>query len=152
LAALEHHDGHAPGAPHELAHATSAPAATQKSVYPDPLAGTPDEPKIKPTFVDPPGLTPRHAAAPIAEHITYDELGALDRQRVNTFFSVYFCMTGLHGLHVLIGMGLISWVMLKARTGVFGPAYFTPVDVVGLYWHLVDLIWIFLFPLLYLIH
>jgi cytochrome c oxidase subunit III len=61
-------------------------------------------------------------------------------------------MTGLHGIHVLVGMGLIAWVLFRAWGGEFGPAYFAPVDLVGLYWHLVDLIWIFLFPLLYLIH
>jgi cytochrome c oxidase subunit 3 len=67
------------------------------------------------------------------------------------FFGIYFAMTGLHGLHVIIGMGLILWLILRARRGEFNRGYFTPVDLVGLYWHLVDLIWIFLFPLLYLI-
>ena len=67
------------------------------------------------------------------------------------FMGIYFLMTGLHGLHVLIGIGLLSWLLVKAGRGRFGPEYFTPVEVVGLYWHLVDLIWIFLFPLLYLI-
>jgi cytochrome c oxidase subunit 3 len=71
---------------------------------------------------------------------------------VQTFFSIYFLMTGLHGIHVLIGMGAILWILVRAIRGDFGPEYFTPVDFVGLYWHLVDLIWIFLFPLLYLIH
>ncbi|MCO6436283.1 MAG: cytochrome c oxidase subunit 3 [Phycisphaerae bacterium] len=61
-------------------------------------------------------------------------------------------MTGLHGIHVLVGMGIITWLLFKSARGAFGPAYFTPVDIGGLYWHLVDLIWIFLFPLLYLIH
>jgi cytochrome c oxidase subunit III len=61
-------------------------------------------------------------------------------------------MTGLHGIHVLIGMLAIGWVLIKSFNGAFSPQYFTPVDFVGLYWHLVDLIWIFLFPLLYLIH
>lgn len=70
---------------------------------------------------------------------------------VQVFFSVYFLMTGLHGLHVLIGMGAITWILVRALGGAFSSAYFTPVDLVGLYWHLVDLIWIFLFPLLYLI-
>ena len=70
---------------------------------------------------------------------------------IATYFSIYFCLTGLHGIHVLVGMGLIGWILLRARRGEFGPDYFTPVDLVGLYWHLVDLIWIFLFPLLYLI-
>jgi len=67
------------------------------------------------------------------------------------FFQVYFTLTGLHGIHVLIGMALIAWVMMRVHRGDFSPAYNTPVDIVGLYWHLVDLIWIFLFPLLYLI-
>ena len=137
----------------------------------------------------------------------------LTRQRVNTFFGIYYCMTGLHGVHVIVGMSLIYWIMWRAAStrqrlwmpplpvlsigaymlfiyaistnkiflyvgipfvaagvlwllaryatakrsgpvveGEFSPAYFAPVDLVGLYWHLVDLIWIFLFPLLYLIH
>jgi cytochrome c oxidase subunit 3 len=67
------------------------------------------------------------------------------------FFGIYFLMTGLHGLHVLAGMGAIAWILVRSVKGHFGPEYFTPVDFVGLYWHLVDLIWIFLFPLLYLI-
>jgi cytochrome c oxidase subunit III len=67
------------------------------------------------------------------------------------FFSLYFMMTGLHGIHVLIGMGLITWVWLRTRRGDFNRNYFTPVELTALYWHLVDLIWIYLFPLLYLI-
>jgi cytochrome c oxidase subunit 3 len=67
------------------------------------------------------------------------------------YFSFYFSMTGLHGLHVLIGMGLILWVAWKAHKGQFSAEYFTPVEGVGLFWHVVDLIWIYLFPLLYLV-
>ena len=67
------------------------------------------------------------------------------------FFSLYFMMTGLHGIHVLVGMGLILWVLIRAVKGEFSSEYFTPVELTGLYWHLVDLIWIYLFPLLYLI-
>jgi cytochrome c oxidase subunit 3 len=67
------------------------------------------------------------------------------------FFGVYFFLTGLHGVHVLIGMGVISWLILRTSRGEFGPDNFTAVDLVALYWHLVDLVWIFLFPLLYLI-
>jgi cytochrome c oxidase subunit 3 len=67
------------------------------------------------------------------------------------FFAFYLTMTGLHGLHVLVGAGLIIWVMFGAAKGRFHAHYFLPVDLVGLYWHLVDLIWIFLFPLLYLV-
>ncbi len=67
------------------------------------------------------------------------------------FFSIYFAMTGLHGLHVIIGMIVIGWVMVRTFKNEFSPQYYTPVEMAGLYWHLVDLIWIFLFPLLYLI-
>ena len=67
------------------------------------------------------------------------------------FFGFYFAMTGLHGFHVLVGMGLIAWIMMRANRSEFSSAYYTPVDLVGLYWHLVDLIWIYLFPLLYLV-
>ncbi len=75
--------------------------------------------------------------------------GAFDR--AGTFFSIYFAMTGLHVIHILAGMIAIGWVLKRSLRGDFGPNYFTPVDAVGLYWHLVDLVWIFLFPLLYLI-
>ncbi len=61
-------------------------------------------------------------------------------------------MTGLHGLHVLIGIGIFVWLLIRASKGQFGPEYFGPIDYAALYWHLVDLIWIYLFPLLYLIH
>lgn len=67
------------------------------------------------------------------------------------FFSIYFVMTGLHGLHVLGGMAAISWILVKTARGRFSKEYYTPMEMTGLYWHLVDLIWIFLFPLLYLI-
>jgi len=67
------------------------------------------------------------------------------------FFSLYFMMTGLHGIHVLVGMGLIAWVLFRTRRGDFDQTYNTPVELTGIYWHLVDLIWIYLFPLLYLI-
>ena len=60
-------------------------------------------------------------------------------------------MTGLHGLHVLMGMVLLSWLAIRANRGEFYSEYYTPVDLVGLYWHMVDMIWIYLFPLYYLI-
>lgn len=71
---------------------------------------------------------------------------------VGVFFSIYFAMTGLHALHVIGGIGAIIWILVRAARGDFNRFYFGPVDYVGLYWHLVDLVWIFLFPLLYLIH
>jgi cytochrome c oxidase subunit III len=67
------------------------------------------------------------------------------------FFGLYFLMTGLHGLHVLVGIAVITWLLVRALRGEFSHRYFTPVDLGGLYWHVVDVIWIFLFPLLYLI-
>ncbi len=66
------------------------------------------------------------------------------------FFSVYFMMTGVHGLHVLIGVGVILYLYFRARRGEFNAENYSAVENIGLYWHLVDLIWIFLFPLLYL--
>jgi len=72
-------------------------------------------------------------------------------ERPNLFFSIYWTATGLHGFHVLVGLGLILWIMKGGARGRFHANYYLPVDLVGLYWHLVDLIWIFLFPLLYLV-
>jgi len=207
----------------------AAPAKADQSginpEYIDPNAGTPDAAQIRPVAQGPAGLAPtlvqEHGKAHLDEaekeemlEQEYLELGALDKTRTSTFFQIYFLMTGLHGIHVLVGMALIFWILVKAvapayrRTtgagglaslglfflyvgilvrhhptwiigvlllvaaaalfvlasarraalvsagaaGEFGPDYFAPVDIVGLYWHLVDLIWIFLFPLLYLIH
>jgi cytochrome c oxidase subunit III len=73
-------------------------------------------------------------------------------RNVGVFFSIYFLLTGLHAIHVLAGMAAITWILWRAFRGEFGRRYFAPVDNVGLYWHLVDMIWIYLFPLLYLIH
>lgn len=67
------------------------------------------------------------------------------------FFSFYFMMTGLHGIHVLLGVVAILWITYRAWRGHFSAQYYGPVDITGLYWHLVDLIWIYLFPLMYLI-
>jgi cytochrome c oxidase subunit 3 len=177
---------------------------------------------IAPAAAGPAGLSaPIRDAQPIVvDHGVYsfDALSPRDQHRVGIFFSIYWMMTGLHGIHVLVGLGIISWLMYRAGSmkdrawilplplllaggyllflwllsadnfpvagtifaivgglallagiawtairvvqyktaadtgGDFGPEYFTPVDLGGLYWHLVDLIWIFLFPLLYLIH
>ena len=67
------------------------------------------------------------------------------------FFSLYFAMTGLHALHMVVGVGILTWLILETRKGQYSAEYFTPIDISGLYWHFVDIIWIFLFPLLYLI-
>ena len=67
------------------------------------------------------------------------------------FFSFYFAMTGLHALHMVVGVGLMIWLLVHSWRGRFSPTYFWPVEVSGLYWHFVDIVWIFLFPLLYLV-
>jgi len=70
---------------------------------------------------------------------------------VGVFFSIYSCMTVLHAIHILAGIGFLGWILYRSLAGHWRPDYFGPVDYVGLYWHIVDLIWIYLFPLLYLI-
>lgn len=67
------------------------------------------------------------------------------------YFGIYYCMTGLHGIHVLTGMFLIGWAFLKVKRGDFTPTQYTFLEGTGLFWHVVDLIWIYLFPLLYLV-
>ncbi|HES59372.1 MAG TPA: cytochrome c oxidase subunit 3 family protein [Caldithrix sp.] len=69
----------------------------------------------------------------------------------HVFFSVYFMLTGLHGIHVIAGMIAIGWVLHRTINNHFSAEYYTPIENAGLYWHLVDLVWIYLFPLLYLI-
>lgn len=82
------------------------------------------------------------------EFYTY---GGVDHPQANIFFSLYYMMTGLHGIHVLVGIGLMIWLVIKASKQTFDSEYYTPLEMTGLYWHLVDIIWIFLFPLFYLI-
>ena len=67
------------------------------------------------------------------------------------FFSFYFAMTTIHAIHMLIGVGLFIWLIKLARRNRFSPEYYNPVEVVGLYWHFVDIVWIFIYPLFYLI-
>jgi cytochrome c oxidase subunit 3 len=70
---------------------------------------------------------------------------------VELFYWIYFAMTGLHALHMIIGIGIMLVLTIMAWRGRFGPEYHAPVEISGLYWHFVDIIWIFLFPLLYLL-
>jgi len=76
--------------------------------------------------------------------------GPFERE-AQIFFSFYFVMTGMHALHMIVGLGLLTTLVVMALRGRFSREYYTPVDVIGLYWHFVDIVWIFLFPLLYLI-
>jgi cytochrome c oxidase subunit 3 len=81
----------------------------------------------------------------------YFTYGGADAKNAELFFSMYFAMTGLHALHMVIGIAILAILLLQARRGVYGAHYFTPIELTGLYWHFVDIVWIFLFPLLYLI-
>ena len=74
-----------------------------------------------------------------------------DPQHAQLFFSFYFAMTGLHALHMIIGIAILAVLVVQSWRGRFSSDYFAPVDLTGLYWHFVDVVWIFLFPLLYLI-
>ncbi|HKV42034.1 MAG TPA: cytochrome c oxidase subunit 3 family protein [Blastocatellia bacterium] len=78
------------------------------------------------------------------------ELAGLDEGKTQIFFALYFAMTGLHAVHMIIGISVITVLLVMALRGRFTPQYHTPVEVSGLYWHFVDIIWIFLYPLLYL--
>lgn len=106
-----------------------------------------------------PAVQDHHEGAPAGDSHAAEGGHGHDPEKVNPneiknlhlYFSVYYCLTGLHGIHVLAGIVALTWVLIGALKGRFSAAYFTPVDLVGLYWHLVDLVWIFLFPLLYLI-
>jgi cytochrome c oxidase subunit 3 len=72
-------------------------------------------------------------------------------QQAQILFFLYFAMTGMHAIHMIVGAGLLIWLILMSIRERFSPAWYTPVEMVGLYWHFVDIVWIFLFPLLYLI-
>jgi cytochrome c oxidase subunit III len=74
-----------------------------------------------------------------------------NRGHAQIYFALYFIMTGLHALHMIIGIGFFTWLLFAAWRGRFTPEYNTPVEMGGLYWHFVDIVWIYLFPLLYLI-
>lgn len=93
------------------------------------------------------GLLPGQYFAPVAGHTVSSSFPV----GTHFFFSVYFMATGVHGIHVLIGIGVLLWVWRRNERGEFSKDFWTPVDLAALYWHLVDLIWIFLFPFLYLI-
>jgi len=73
------------------------------------------------------------------------------QEKIRSFFWIYFAMIGLHALHMIVGLGLMTWLLWKAFKGTFNADYYSPVEMSGLYWHFVDIVWIFLFPLLYLL-
>ncbi|GJM43418.1 MAG: hypothetical protein DHS20C21_02600 [Gemmatimonadota bacterium] len=134
--------GHAAAPTGDAAHAPVVDAAPFEAAW-----ETPEKSLVKPAAEAPAGLaTPhaekkgRHANDPVTPPAN-----------PHIFFGIYFAMTGLHGIHVLAGMIVITALLINAARNKYSPEYYTPVDLVGLYWHIVDMIWIFLFPLLYLI-
>jgi cytochrome c oxidase subunit 3 len=102
---------------------------------------------------------PEKKSAPAATDLSADENRTPPRPEIQAsvsspielFFSLYFLMTGLHALHMVIGAAILLVLIVAASRGAFTQAYFTPVEMTGLYWHFVDIVWVFLFPLLYLI-
>jgi cytochrome c oxidase subunit III len=134
----------APAAPAAAAPASGSAAAQAPAAAVSPVAAAP---AATGTGVNVPGAAGPSTPAKVAPP------GALQRPRnVSVFFSIYFFMTGLHGVHVIAGIITWGWILRRALRGEFGPQHFGAVDYAALYWHLVDLIWIYLFPLLYLIH
>jgi cytochrome c oxidase subunit 3 len=123
--------GHPPGEPETAASSSSpAPAAHEAVTTPEGLPlGDTDAPPL-------PGSSERQRSKPGSE----------------IYFSLYFAMTGMHALHMIIGMGLMVWLLINTRNGLYSQTYYTPVENFGLYWHFVDIVWIYLFPLLYLIN
>lgn len=133
-----------------------APPAPGAVAAADQTAGAPADGQGGEMFIPRSALSPAPTGPQglaLGDHaVEASEKSAEQPRKAHIFFGIYFLMTGLHGLHVLAGMIVIAWLTVRAALGHFGPAYFTPVELGGLYWHLVDLIWIYLFPLLYLIH
>ncbi len=99
------------------------------------------------------GLAGGVNAAPADRGVMVEEstIEITNPQLAGVFFSIYYCMTGIHAIHILAGIGVLVWLLVRSVRLDFNRQYFGPVDYVGLYWHIVDLIWIYLFPLLYLI-
>jgi cytochrome c oxidase subunit III len=106
---------------------------------------------------DPQHITTQHgaqhagAAPGGAGHNFLQALAVVKPGNVKLFYSFYFMMTGMHAIHMIIGEGILLAMLLKTLKGRFSPAYYNPVEISGLYWHFVDIVWIFLFPLLYLV-
>lgn len=93
-------------------------------------------------------------AAPVEHGEVHNFAQAIQKVKpgpVQIFFSFYFTMTGMHAVHMIIGEGIMLWLLIATLKGRFSAAYFNPVEISGLYWHFVDIVWIFLFPMLYLV-
>jgi cytochrome c oxidase subunit 3 len=95
------------------------------------------------------GLVPGASTFHPEQSEEWTRLGIL--RQVELYFVFYFVLTGLHALHMLVGMAILAIMLVRARRGKYTAGYNTPVELIGLYWHFVDIVWIFLFPLLYLL-
>ena len=95
-------------------------------------------------FINPPA---KHDGKPLSEPLAPDMA-----QKTQIFFFLYFAMTGMHAIHMIIGIALLFWLIFRAGRGEFSAVYVAPIENFGLYWHFVDIVWLFLFPLLYLIN
>ncbi len=126
------------------------PAETSRATVRAEASATADAALALPRSVLPPA--PRGPAGTVEVASADPETGPPRIPDLRLFFSAYFLLTGLHALHVLAGLLVLAWLVVRAALGHFGSLYYTPVDLGALYWHLVDVIWIFLFPLFYLIH
>jgi len=133
-------DGHNATATHEDAGHTQGTHTEEKHADADVVATT-----------DSPALAGLHDVKVMTEELNTPNVDVNQKGMAGLFFSIYYCMTGIHAIHILGGMAVITWLIIKASRREFHEEYFGPVDNVGLYWHLVDFIWIYLFPLLYLI-
>ena len=94
-------------------------------------------------------LIPGHPFKPNPEDVKL--LPGASMQNVEMFFWIYFAMTGMHAVHMIIGIGLLLVLLINSLRNRYSPEYYNPVEITGLYWHFVDIVWIFLFPLLYLL-
>jgi len=90
----------------------------------------------------------------VMHHIpgAYFQWDGVNGNQVQIFLSIYFCLTGLHATHMVVGLGIMTWLLVGAIRGKYSPQWYTPVEIAGLYWHFVDIVWIFLFPMLYLVN
>jgi cytochrome c oxidase subunit 3 len=140
----------------EAAHATDAAADAEVAHADDAPSATPGEDASAASTLDPKNVSEEHAALDSFEATetihAHETHGPAPPPRVGIFFSLYYVMTGIHAIHILGGIVALTWLLPRALDRKFHADYFGPVDNVGLYWHLVDLVWIFLFPMLYLIH
>jgi cytochrome c oxidase subunit 3 len=144
--AVAHSDGHGGEAHGDAAHGSGDQHASDHSKGGESKDGHADAASSSAVAATSPAAT--GATAGSSDIISPDVNKA---SAAGLFFSIYYCMTGIHAIHIIAGIGVLAWILVKAAQGQFHSEYFGPVDYVGLYWHLVDFIWIYLFPLLYLI-